>query len=190
MPVSATSSRRVTVIGWLLAVGVAFQCPAAWAAVYQDPAAFVRDAFGGHAPAPRMLWITKALRPAVRAVLGHDLGALRVRYWGRGHTTAWILEEVGKERPITVGVVIRGTRITRLEVLIFRESRGWEVRHPFFTRQFHGAGLAADGGLDRNVDGISGATLSVHAVTRIARLALLLHQHTEFADGAPPHPPE
>jgi hypothetical protein len=31
--------------------------------------------------------------------------------------------------------------------------------------------------LDRRINGITGATLSVHALTRLARLALLLHRH-------------
>ncbi len=33
--------------------------------------------------------------------------------------------------------------------------------------------------LDRHIDGISGATLSVNAMKKMARLALLLHQETE-----------
>jgi hypothetical protein len=47
------------------------------------------------------------------------------------------------------------------------------VRYPFFTDQFDGATLTAKSRLDRNIDGITGATLSVGAVTRIARVALI-----------------
>ena len=64
-----------------------------------------------------------------------------------------------------------------VRVLIYRESRGWEVKYPAFTDQFRGARLTSDGKLDQSIDGISGATLSVHALTRLARLALLLDQH-------------
>jgi hypothetical protein len=46
------------------------------------------------------------------------------------------------------------------------------VRDPAFLRQFAGAGLAEGDRLDRGVDGISGATLSVHAMERMSRLAL------------------
>ncbi|MHB1240139.1 MAG: FMN-binding protein [Gammaproteobacteria bacterium] len=88
-----------------------------------------------------------------------------------------------------MGVVVNSGRITRLDVLIFRVSRGRDVRHPFCTQQFRGARLDTDGRLDRNVDGITGATLSVHALIRVARFALLLHRHTEFADGTPQHTP-
>jgi hypothetical protein len=49
------------------------------------------------------------------------------------------------------------------------------VRHAFFTRQFDQAQLE-NGKLDRSIDGITGATLSVEALQRAARLALWLDQ--------------
>jgi hypothetical protein len=101
---------------------------------------------------------------------------LRVRYWARGARSAWILNEVGKEKPITVGIVIEAGKISRLKVLAFRESRGDEVRHDFFTRQYQDRRLQEDLQLDRAIDGITGATLSVRALNRLARLALLLDQ--------------
>jgi hypothetical protein len=58
-------------------------------------------------------------------------------------------------------------------VLAFRESRGWEIRHPAFTQQFKDATLI-DNALDRHIDGVSGATLSVWAMTAVTRLALYL----------------
>jgi hypothetical protein len=39
--------------------------------------------------------------------------------------------------------------------------------------------------LDRSIDGISGATLSVDALKRQARLALLLTQYTNSAANSP-----
>ena len=107
-------------------------------------------------------------------ILGHPPNAMRIRYWADGGRTAWIVEEIGKEKPITTGIVVNAGNIERVKVLIFRESRGWEVRHDFFTDQFNGAGLTGQHQLDRNIDGISGATMSVHAVTRLARMVLFL----------------
>ncbi len=144
-------------------------------AVYQAPQDFIADAFAGAVPKARVLWITKKLKPRIREILGHDYPVLRVRYWLHGGRSAWILDEVGKERPITVGVVIEGGRVVRVQVLEFRESRGSEVRQPFFTSQFTGARLNADLQLDRDIDGISGATLSVRALKKVVRLALYFH---------------
>lgn len=155
--------------------------PAAQAPVYQEPRAFLEETFGGRVPEPRMLWLTGEVGEGVENILGHGLGVLRLRYWGRDGRTAWILEEIGKERPITTGLVVDRGRIERIEVLIYRESRGWEVRYPFFTEQFEGAMLTEDERLDRRIDGITGATLSVRALKKLARVALFLHEHSDFA---------
>jgi len=142
---------------------------------YIDPRDYVSNAFPGGVPGPRTLWVAGPLRDSVERVLGHRFTDLRVRYWFDGATSVWILDEIGKELPITIGVTVAGDAIANVSVLEFRESRGWEVRYPFFTDQFNDARLTDDGRLDRNIDGITGATLSVGAVTRIARVALLLH---------------
>jgi hypothetical protein len=144
------------------------------AEVYLPAETFLGEAFDGNVPTPEVLWITGQTRDAVERILGHRAGAVRVRYWARGTRTAWILEEIGKTLPITTGIVVDQGAIARMAVLIYRESHGWEVRYPFFTGQFKGATLSSTHQLDRNIDGISGATLSVRALTRLARVALLL----------------
>jgi hypothetical protein len=65
-----------------------------------------------------------------------------------------------------------------VQVLVFRESRGWEIRHDFFTRQFANLWLKQNHRLSDRVDNITGATMSVKAMTRMARAALLLHEHS------------
>ncbi|MFV2057428.1 MAG: FMN-binding protein [Thiohalomonadales bacterium] len=143
---------------------------------YQTSADFISEVFNADPPKASLLWITKSLRPSIRDILGHDLGRLRQRYWQSGNRSAWVLEEIGKEHPITVGLVVADKRLERIKVLTYRESRGAEVRHPFFTDQFKGAILNGERRLDRSIDGISGATLSVRALTKLARLALYLSQ--------------
>lgn len=150
--------------------------------VYQQPQEFISQVFADNPPQPQLLWITKTLNQDIQEILGHELGVLRIRYWQHGGKTAWILEETGKEQLITTGIVVNNGKIEQLKVLIYRESRGMEVRHPFFTDQFKDAYLQTDKQLDRSIDGISGATLSVRALTKLARLALFLHHHV---DGAP-----
>ncbi len=160
---------------WIAALALATYCsPGLGADVYLQPEKFLAETFGGDAPKPSVLWISGGTRDALENMLGHSAGALRVRYWAQGDRTAWILEEIGKTEPITTGIVVDKGAIARVSVLIYRESRGWEVRYPFFTDQFKGATLTAMNELDRHIDGISGATLSVRALTRLARVALLL----------------
>jgi hypothetical protein len=144
--------------------------------VYQSADAYVTEMFAGGPPAAQALWIKPDLRHQLTDVLGHK-PSLRVRYWRGDKRTVWILDEVGKDQPITAGVVINDGAIEDIRVLAFRESRGWEIKYPFFTRQFLDARLDRRG-LTQDIDGITGATLSVRAMKRMARAALLLHEHT------------
>jgi hypothetical protein len=134
---------------------------------------------------PQVLWINGALRQQAEAILGHRFASLRVRYWGEGERSLWILEEIGKEMPITIGVVVDGGRIAEVRILEYRESRGGEVRYNFFTDQFKTLTLGDEKDrLSGHIDGITGATLSVAAVRKIAILALVFHQHTPFGQAA------
>ncbi len=144
---------------------------------YQEPDAFVAETFGGDPPEPSMLWIRKSMQRDIMDIMDRKLKTLRLRYWTRDGRYAYILEEVGKEKPITVGLVVREGEMEKIQILVFREVRGWEVRHPFFTDQFKGVKLDHKLRLDEKIDGISGATLSVRAVTKLARLSLYLFQH-------------
>lgn len=137
--------------------------------------AFLTESFAGPAPATQMLWLTPELKTRAAKVLDHPYAGMRVKYWREGNRTAWVIDEIGKERPITIGVVVSAGHIEQVKVLAFRESRGGEVRYPFFTKQFVNAGLKDGDRLDRTIDGITGATLSVWAVTKVSRLALLFH---------------
>lgn len=148
--------------------------------VYLAPSDFVTRAFAPAQGRAETLWLDSAVQASARAILGHAYPAARLAYHGRERTTAWILEAIGKERPITLGIVVSEGRIAQVSVLVYRESRGWEVRLLAFTRQFEGAGLAGGERLDRDIDGITGATLSVRAVTGLARFALALHRASPY----------
>lgn len=102
-----------------------------------------------------------------------------MRYWRAGGRTAWILDDVGKEgyQMTTAGFIVKAGAIELAKVLVYRESRGEQVALPAFLNKFTGARLAG-GGLDRSIDNISGATLSVLLMQRMARTALTLDAAT------------
>ncbi len=141
----------------------------AWA---DDSAEFLQTAFHT-APNSKFLWLTPALKAQSKTILGHEYPSLRVKYWEDGTRRAWILEEIGKEQPITIGVIIDNGAVDQVRVLVYRESRGGEVQEDFFTRQFHKIRLLADNKLSKKIDGITGATLSVRALQKVVRLALM-----------------
>ena len=141
--------------------------------VYLSVDQLLSDTFE-QAPSSSMLWLDRAARDQAQLIADEDPG-FRRRYWREGDTTVWVLDVIGRDHPITVGVIVDNSGIQALSVLVYRESRGWEVRHDFFTKQFDGIQLKGKK-LDRRIDGITGATLSVRALQRAARLALWLHQ--------------
>ena len=161
----------------LLIVGVV-PVSAADEQIYLTPDAFLAEAFATPPP-PSILWITAEIQPDIEKILGHPPPRLRQRYWKDGAKTAWILEEIGKEEFITAGFVVANDRIEKTRVLIYRESRGMEVRYPAFLKQFEGAQLADKRRLSKRIDGIAGATLSVWAMERMARAALYFHRHVQ-----------
>jgi hypothetical protein len=145
------------------------------AMVYETQPDFLARAFGSSPPAPAVVWLSGERKSVVRELLGHDYPALRLRYWCKAGRSAWVLEEIGKDLPITVGIIIDDPHIDSVRVMTYRENRGGEVATPAFTDQFTGATLTASRELDTTIDGISGATLSVRALTRLSSIALYLH---------------
>jgi hypothetical protein len=121
--------------------------------VYQKPSAFIAETFGGATPNAGVVDLTKERQAAIKRLIGRPYGASRVRY------------------------VVSGGKIASVKVLVYRESHGWEVRQPFFTKQFRDASLKEDGKLTARIDNIAGATLSTRALTKMAKLALYLDQH-------------
>jgi len=143
---------------------------------YQSEQDFLNEAFADTPPAASRLWLKQDERKIAHEIMQRKV-PLRIKYWQKDKQTAWILEEIGKEKPITTGIIIQQGKIKKLRVLVFRESRGWEIRYPFFTDQFIHSGLKTTSNqLDKTIDGITGATLSVRALNKLARLALYLDQ--------------
>ena len=101
--------------------------------IYQQPDDFINEVFDNKPPKADVLWLNEDLKNQIIEILDHKYKSLRVRYWRKEKRSAWILEEIGKEKLITAGFVINNARIEQVKVLVFRESRGWEVRHDFFT---------------------------------------------------------
>jgi hypothetical protein len=144
--------------------------------VYEKPSSFIKRHFGS-IPKTQVLALNSTQQKQLKAIFGHSFKEKKVRYWSEGAKSAWILNEVGKSEPITTGLVVQSGRIREIKVLVYRESHGWEVSKPFFTKQFVGAGI--DGNkLNRQIDGIVGATLSVNAMKKLGAAALYLSTQT------------
>ena len=165
----------IKMIKIMIMLGVMLFTPSLYALdVVQPPEEFIAQAFEGEVPKHKTLWFTKSIRPTIDKIMQHRYPVIKTRYWQVDNRTVWILEEIGKTKPITTGVIVKDGAIEKIKVLIYRESHGWEVKHDFFTKQFDEVRLKQGNKLTSYIDNIAGATMSVDALRNIARLALFL----------------
>jgi hypothetical protein len=88
---------------------------------------------------------------------------------------AVIVEEIGKHRPITFIVGVGNDRkIKDAALMVYREAYGGEVRDRRFLQQYKGKELKDPLLPYRDIQNISGATLSVEAIGRGSKKALAL----------------
>ena len=73
---------------------------------------------------------------------------------------------IGKDQPITFLVAIDPQdRLKDVDILVYREPYGGEVAYEPWRRQFRGKTTADSLRVGKEIRSISGATISVHAVT-------------------------
>lgn len=160
---------------WVFVVSALLACTKILAGgAYVTLADLTAEVFTDAQANKKALWLTKSRKEEALRVLGDNLNQARIRYHSNGQKNLWVLSEIGKEKPITFGVVTQQGVIERVEVMVFRESRGDEIRLPQYTAQYQGQSLTPEGDLSASVDGISGATYSVRSMKKVAKLALLL----------------
>ena len=76
----------------------------------------------------------------------------------------------GKDQPITWLVAVDPSlRLRDVDILVYREPYGGEVAYEAWRRQVRGKGPDAPLAVGRDIQGISGATISVNAVTLAVR---------------------
>ena len=88
---------------------------------------------------------------------------------------AFVQNTIGKHKPMTymVGVAPDG-EVTNVEILVYRESRGSEVRKKRFNYQYQGKTVDDPIRINRDVINISGATMSVRSMSAGVKRALVL----------------
>jgi len=144
--------------------------------VYNKTSDYVKSFFGGETPKKATVWVIGDLRDDINRVInGADSTPVRYRYWRQGDRTLWVLESVARTMPITAGVVVEKDKIVDISVLTYRETRGHEIQNRVHRAQYYDATLTKNNTLDKPINGISGSTLSVNSLKRMARIALLLH---------------
>ena len=88
---------------------------------------------------------------------------------------ALVQHTIGKHKPMTymVGVDAHG-RVSNVELLVFREARGSEVRTKRFNVQYEGKTVLDPVRINKDIINISGATMSVRSMTAGIKRVLVL----------------
>ena len=88
---------------------------------------------------------------------------------------AVVQNTIGKHKPMTymVGVDGQGS-ISDIELLVFRESRGSEIRQKRFNSQYEGKTVLDPVRINKDIINISGATMSVRSMSAGIKRVLVL----------------
>jgi len=88
---------------------------------------------------------------------------------------ARVQNTIGKHKPMTymVGVDAHG-RVSNVELLVFREARGSEVRTKRFNAQYEGKTVLDPVRINKDIINISGATMSVRSMSAGVKRVLVL----------------
>jgi hypothetical protein len=92
---------------------------------------------------------------------------------------AMVQNTIGKHKPMTymVGVDGQGT-VSDIELLVFRESRGSEIRQKRFNSQYEGKTVLDPVRINKDIINISGATMSVRSMSAgIKRVLVLVDEY-------------
>jgi Na+-transporting NADH:ubiquinone oxidoreductase subunit NqrC len=143
-----------------------------------------KDMFGAAALKPAPVVLTAAQQDHLHDVSSVSLPFQGNRVWEAAGGGWFVVDEVvGKHETITysVGINADGT-VRRVEILEYRETYGAEVAGDGWLKQFVGKNVDSPIKLGKDIDNISGATLSSKHVADgvkrgLAMYALVLRGH-------------
>lgn len=113
------------------------------------------------------IWLSDEEREAIGKICLQKLKDRRITYYmgvkgGKPMGYMVIDHRIGKNYPITFMVVLNTDGTVRdVEIMVYREPHGWEVRFENFMSQFYGKDALWN---YQNINSITGATLSVNSM--------------------------
>lgn len=137
---------------------------------------FLGSIFTGEIPKKKRLIVKGDKKEDIQKIMGDRYNKRIFSYWENDTEQVWILNSIGKYKPITAGFVINSCKIKSSHVIVYREAIGYEIKYPNFLIQLKDAEIKDNMKLNSKIDNISGATLSVNSMRRMARTALLLNK--------------
>jgi Na+-translocating ferredoxin:NAD+ oxidoreductase RnfG subunit len=159
---------------------------------------FLREADAAHAMFPdstgstrRTLEVSDSELESLGKILGRRIEAKSYPYLDvqGDHESVgaiFLLDVIGQSLPITFAVAVgKDGTVKDVRVMVYREPHGDEIEDRRFHKQFIGKALKDALTLGKDVDAITGATISsrseAFAVKKSLALFALLHQHVSRA---------
>ncbi len=139
---------------------------------YATKSEILESAFPGAEIEKRKVKITPEMRKEIETLIKGRFFRIRFSFYiakqgGEILGYASVINEIGKTEPITFMVVLDSKAVVkRVDILVFRETQGYEIENKRWRNQFVGKSLKDPLRLKRDIDSISGATLSSRAVTK------------------------
>jgi Na+-translocating ferredoxin:NAD+ oxidoreductase RnfG subunit len=145
--------------------------------VYLDVAQAQQAIFPGKSMTSADVKLTPEQRKAIEQQSGVRVRNAEQRVWRTGAGGWFIVDEVvGKHEFITYAVGLdTGGAVRGIEIMEYRETYGGEVRNPKWRAQFIGKTKTAPLDLNKDIQNISGATLSSRHIAEGVRRLLAFH---------------
>ncbi|MGP0566404.1 MULTISPECIES: FMN-binding protein [unclassified Nitrospina] len=128
----------------------------------------------------KKVWLSEAQREAISNILEEDYDERRLTWYigldDKKEPLGYMVvgNEIGRSYPITFMVVINPDGTVRdVEIMVYREPHGWEVRFEPFMSQFFGRDSKNP---FNDINNITGATLSVRSMTRGVKKAVAAYK--------------
>ena len=156
--------------------GVVLTAPIAYVAraeTYLTEQSAVAQFFPGETLTPTWANLSPDELKTIQAASGERVPSPRVRIWWGPNREAVVIDRVvGKHEFITYAVAVSSDgRVKGVEIMDYRETYGYEVRRPQWRRQFVGKSVGDPIRVDKDIQNISGATLSsVHVTNGVRRV--------------------
>jgi Na+-translocating ferredoxin:NAD+ oxidoreductase RnfG subunit len=127
------------------------------------------------------LTIPKSIKNEIQAVVKQKFFRDELHSWNISLNdstcyTALLDNSLGKSMPITFLVILNEQgHVDYTEIIKYREPYGGEINSYSWTHQFVGSRTTSGYNVGKDIDGISGATISVHSVTKGIHKLILLY---------------
>jgi Na+-translocating ferredoxin:NAD+ oxidoreductase RnfG subunit len=133
---------------------------------------------------PKMITLTDDQARAIEKASGQDVRLKAVKVFAAKSGEVMFVDQVlGKHEFITYAVGLDAAHtVKQIEILEYRETYGGDIRRAEWRKQFYGKDKKSELKLTKDIQNISGATLSCKHVTDGVRRVLQTYEliHTEI----------